>query len=269
MNLELENKVVIITGGAKGIGEAITRSFAAEGAIPVILGRNPAEAAAIIGELGKSGLNADSFHAELTDPGAIRTAVQSIVSKYGRIDVIVNNAGCNDAVSLRHEPEDFVRSLERNLVHSFTLVHHALDALIASRGNIINIGSKTATTGQGGTSGYAAANGALNALTREWAVDLGKFGIRVNCVVPAEVITPQYERWLANAPDPELARRKLDESVPFGHRTTTAREIADTVVFTASARSSHTTGQILHVDGGYVHLDRACTAGTTHLKTTI
>lgn len=268
MNLELENKVVIVTGGAKGIGEAITRAFSAEGAIPVILGRNPAEAAAIIGELGKSGQRADSFHAELTDPGAIRTAVQSIVSKYGRIDVIVNNAGCNDAVSLRHEPEDFVRSLGRNLVHSFTLVHHALDALIASRGNIINIGSKTATTGQGGTSGYAAANGALNALTREWAVDLGKFGIRVNCVVPAEVITPQYERWLANAPDPALARRRLDESVPFGHRTTTAREIAYAVVFTASARSSHTTGQILHVDGGYVHLDRACTAGATHLKTT-
>ncbi len=269
MNLELENMVVIITGGAKGIGEAITRAFAAEGAIPVILGRNPAEAAAIIAGLDVSGQKADSFHTELTDPEAIRIAVEAIVSKYGRIDIIVNNAGCNDAVGLRHSPADFVRSLELNLVHSFTLVHHALDALIASRGNIINIGSKTATTGQGGTSGYAAANGALNALTREWAVDLGKFGIRVNCVVPAEVITPQYERWLANAPDPTLARRKLDESVPFDHRTTTAREIADTVVFTASARASHTTGQILHVDGGYVHLDRACTAGTTHLKTTL
>lgn len=269
MNLELENKIVIITGGARGIGEGITRAFAAEGAIPVILGRNPAEAAAIIEELGLLDQKADSFHAELTDPEDIRVAVEAIVSKYGRIDVIVNNAGCNDAVSLRHDPADFMRSLERNLVHSFTLVHHALDALIASRGNIINIGSKTATTGQGGTSGYAAANGALNALTREWAVDLGKFGIRVNCVVPAEVITPQYERWLADAPDPEEARRKLDQSVPFGHRTTTVAEIADTVVFTASARSSHTTGQILHVDGGYVHLDRACTAGTTHLKTTV
>jgi L-fucose dehydrogenase len=269
MNLELENKIVIITGGAKGIGEAITRAFAAEGAIPVILGRNRDEAAAIIADLELLDQKAGSFHAELTDPEAIRVAVEAIVSKYGRIDVIVNNAGCNDAVSLRHSPADFIRSLERNLVHSFTLVHHALDALIASQGNIINIGSKTATTGQGGTSGYAAANGALNALTREWAVDLGKFGIRVNCVVPAEVITPQYERWLANAPDPDVARRKLDESVPFGHRTTTVAEIADTVVFTASARSSHTTGQILHVDGGYVHLDRACTAGTTHLKTTI
>jgi len=269
MNLELENRIAIITGGAKGIGEAITRAFAAEGAIPVILGRNPAEASALVTELVSVGLKADSFHAELTDSEAIRAAVEAIAAKYGPIDVVVNNAGCNDAVSLRHSPTEFARSLELNLVHGFSLVHHALDLLIAAKGNIVNIGSKTATTGQGGTSGYAAANGALNALTREWAVDLEKFGIRVNCVVPAEVITPQYERWLANSPDPAEARRKLNHTVPFGRRTTTAREIADTVVFTASARSSHTTGQILFVDGGYVHLDRACTVDTTHLKTTV
>lgn len=269
MNLELDNKVAIITGGAKGIGEGITRAFAAEGAIPVILGRNPMEAAAIIADLALRGHMADSFHAELTDSEAIHHAVEAILLKYGRIDIVVNNAGCNDAVSLRHSPAEFVRSLELSLVHSFTLVHYALDALIAARGNVINIGSKTATTGQGGTSGYAAANGALNALTREWAVDLAKFGIRVNCVAPAEVITPQYERWLAGAPDPVQARNKLDHMIPLGRRTTTVREIADTVVFVASERSSHTTGQILFVDGGYVHLDRACTADTTFLKTTI
>lgn len=268
MNLELDNQVILVTGGAKGIGEAITRGFAAEGAIPVILGRNPPEAAAIIAELESSGQQADAFHVELTDPEAIRTTVKAIETKYGRIDGVVNNAGCNDAVSLRHSPADFVRSLELNLIHCFTLVHYALDALIASKGTIINIGSKTSTTGQGGASGYAAANGALNALTREWAVDLAKFGIRVNCVVPAEVITPQYERWLDNTPDPAQARRALDETVPFGRRTTTAREIADTVVFVASTRSSHTTGQLLFVDGGYVHLDRACTSQTTHLRTT-
>lgn len=269
MNLELENKVVIITGGAKGIGEAITRAFAMEGAIPVMLGRNPREAAAIIAGLKALGRTADSFHAELTEPEAIRAAVEAIMLKHGRIDVIINNAGCNDAVGLRRSPADFLRSLELNLVHCFTLVHYALDPLIASKGCIINIGSKTATAGQGGTSGYAAANGALNALTREWAVDLAPFGIRVNCVVPAEVITPQYERWLAQTPDPVMAREYLNESVPFGHRTTTLEEIADTVTFVASARSSHTTGQILHVDGGYVHLDRACTSTTTHLKTNL
>lgn len=269
MDLELDRKVAIITGGAKGIGEGITRAFAAEGAIPVILGRNPENADSIIADLAAQGQCADSFHAELQNCDSIRVAVEAIVAKHGRIDIIVNNAGCNDAISLRHSPAEFAHSLELNLIHSFALVHYALDPLIASTGNIINIGSKTAITGQGGTSGYAAANGALNALTREWAVDLARFGIRVNSVIPAEVITPQYERWLENTPDPVEARRRLDASIPFGRRTTTVREIADTVVFAASPRSSHTTGQILYVDGGYVHLDRACTADTTHLKHTI
>ena len=268
MNLQLQDKVVIITGGAKGIGEGITRAFAAEGAVSVIFGRNQAEAAAVVSDLASKGQRADSFPVELTDIEAIQAAVEALVAKHGRIDVIVNNAGCNDAVNLRHSPADFVRSLERNLVHSFALVHFALDHLIAARGTIVNIGSKTASTGQGGTSGYAAANGALNALTREWAVDLAKFGIRVNCVVPAEVITPQYQRWLAQSSDPALARRKLDETIPFLRRTTTVDEIASTVAFVASAQSSHTTGQILFVDGGYVHLDRACTSDTSHLKAT-
>ena len=194
-------------------------------------------------------------------------AVAKITTRHGGIDIIVNNAGCNDAISLQHTPFEFRQSLDRNLVHSFSLVHHALAHLIASRGNIVNIGSKTAITGQGGTSGYAAANGALHALTREWAVDLVGYGIRVNCVVPAEVVTPQYERWLSRTPDPKVARQYLDQSVPLGRRTTTVQEIADTVIFIASCRSSHTTGQILYVDGGYAHLDRACTSTTTHLKT--
>ena len=268
MDLQLEQKVVIITGGAKGIGAGITRAFAAEGAVAVILGRNPREAAALVDELAAAGQRADSFHAEMTSEEEIRKAVEDILCKHGRIDVVVNNAGGNDAVSVRGTPEEFLTSLQRNLVPAFTLAHHALDALIASRGTIVNIGSKTADTGQGGTSGYAAAKGGLNALTREWALDLAKFGIRVNCVIPAEVITPHYERWLANTPDPAAAREQLDASVPLGRRTTSIPEVADLVVFIASPRSSHTTGQLLYPDGGYVHLDRACTADTSHLSST-
>ncbi|MBT8037703.1 MAG: SDR family oxidoreductase [Verrucomicrobiae bacterium] len=265
MNLELDNKVAIITGGAKGIGEGITRAFAAEGAVAVILGRNADEAQAIIDDLAAQGQRADAFHAEMTCENDIKTAVSAILSQYGRIDVIVNNAGGNDAVGLRATPDQFATSLERNVVHYFTLAHYALDALIESGGNIVNIGSKTAETGQGNTSGYAAAKGAINALTREWALDLATVGVRVNCVVPAEVMTPLYERWLEKAPDPVRAREQLDRTVPLGHRTTTIAEIADTVAFIASARSSHTTGQIIYPDGGYVHLDRACTADTSHL----
>ena len=268
MDLHLKNKVVIITGGAKGIGAGITRGFASEGAIPIIIGRNPDEAQAIVDELQALGQQADAVIAEMTCEADVRKAVEQILSTHGRIDIIVNNAGTNDAVNLRSAPEDFKRSLDRNVVHFYTLVHYALDALIESRGNIVNIGSKTATTGQGGTSGYAAAKGAVNALTREWALDLAHFGIRVNCVVPAEVMTPLYEGWLKKFPNPEQAKKQLDDTIPLGNRTTTLEEISDTVVFVASDRSSHTTGQILYPDGGYTHLDRACTAETSHLVTT-
>jgi L-fucose dehydrogenase len=259
MNLDLANKVVLVTGGAKGIGEAITRGFAAEGAIPCILGRNPEEAAQLVADLTSHGLRADAFACEMTDEKQVRAATAAVLAKFQRIDCVVNNAGMNDGVGLRHSVTDFRASLEKNIVHCFVLVQAALDALIASRGTIVNIGTKCAVTGQGGTSGYVAAKGAMNALTREWALDLAPHGIRVNCVVPAEVMTPLYERWLAKRPDPVAALEGIKRMIPFERRMTTAEEIAHTVVFVASPRSSHTTGQILYVDGGYVHFDRACT----------
>jgi len=259
MNLGLENKIILITGGAKGIGEAITRGFAAEGAVACILDRNPAEAAAVVAELAAQGRRAESFGCEMTDESAVRAVVATVMRKHGRIDCVVNNAGVNDGVGLGSPVADFRSSLERNIVHCFVLVQAALDALIASKGTIINIGSKCSVTGQGGTSGYVAAKGAMNGLTREWAVDLAKHGIRVNCVLPAEVMTPQYARWLEQRPDPTAALTAIKAAIPFERRTTTAEEIAHAVVFTASPRSSHTTGQILCVDGGYVHLDRALT----------
>lgn len=264
MNLGLENKVILVSGGAKGIGEAIVRSFAAEGAIACILGRNPVEAAALVAELTAQGRRADSFACEMTDEALVRATVTAVLEKHGRIDCVVNNAGVNDGVGLRSAVADFRFSLEKNLIHCFVLVQATLDALIATQGTIINIGSKCALTGQGGTSGYVAAKGAMNSLTREWAVDLAPHGIRVNCVLPAEVMTPLYARWLEQRSDPAAALAAIKASIPLRRRMTTAQEIADTVVFTASPRSSHTTGQILCVDGGYVHLDRAFTRAGEH-----
>jgi L-fucose dehydrogenase len=262
MNLDLQDKVVLISGGAKGIGEAITRTFAAEGAIPCILGRNREESASLVANLEAKGQRVDSFMCELTDEISVRDAAAAVLAKYGRIDCVVNNAGVNDGVGLRASVNAFRASLEKNVVHCFVLVQACLDALIASRGAIVNIGTKCATTGQGGTSGYVAAKGALNALTREWALDLAPHGIRVNCVIPAEVMTPMYARWLSSRPDPEGARAAIERTIPLERRMTTAEEIADTVAFVASPRSSHTTGQILYVDGGYTHFDRACTSRT-------
>jgi NAD(P)-dependent dehydrogenase (short-subunit alcohol dehydrogenase family) len=137
------------------------------------------------------------------------------------------------------------------------MAHFALPELKKRGGAIVNIGSKVAETGQGATSAYAAANGGRNALTREWAVELAKYGIRVNAVIVAECWTPMYEKWLATQADPTAARAAIEARVPLGQRMTTGEEIANAVAFLLSERSSHTTGQLVHVDGGYMHLDRA------------
>ncbi len=178
--------------------------------------------------------------------------------QFGRIDGLVNNAGENDGIGLeKGSYEGFMSSLHKNLVHYYLMAHHALPALKASKGSIVNIGSKVATTGQGGTSAYAASNGGRNALTREWAVELLPYGIRVNAVIVAESWTPLYERWIKTLPDPETTLQKITSKIPLEHRMTTTTELGNTVAFLLSSQSSHTTGQLVYVDGGYTHLDRA------------
>jgi L-fucose dehydrogenase len=145
-------------------------------------------------------------------------------------------------------------------VHYYALAHYALPALKRSQGSIVNISSKVALTGQGGTSGYAASKGAQLALTREWAAELLPFGIRVNAVLPAEVMTPLYARWLKTLGDPEAKLKQITDKIPLGHRMTLSSEIAAATVFLLSpTQSGHTTAQHIIVDGGYVHLDRALT----------
>lgn len=258
MDLQLQNKVIPVTGGAKGIGEGIARVLAHEGAIPVIIGRKAADNQKVVDAIKSSGGNAWQVEAELTDPAASKNAVDAILQQFGRIDGLVNNAGVNDNVNLeKGSYEAFMASLHKNLVHYYLMAHHALPALKASKGAIVNIGSKTAETGQGATSAYAASNGGRNALTREWAVELLPYGIRVNAIIVAECYTPLYETWIKSLPNPEEKLADIVQKIPLGKRMTTAEEIANTTAFLLSERSSHTTGQLIHVDGGYVHLDRS------------
>jgi NAD(P)-dependent dehydrogenase (short-subunit alcohol dehydrogenase family) len=247
MNLSLENKVIIVSGGARGIGEGIVKTLLAEKAIPVVIDQRMSSIEGV-----------KTIQADLTNPAACATAIEKIAKEFGSIDGLVNNAGVNDGVNLANgNYQAFIDSLHKNLIHYYLLAHHALPYLKTSKGAIVNISSKTAETGQGGTSAYAAANGGRNALTREWAVELLPFGIRVNAVIVAECYTPMYQEWIQTQDKPEEKLKAIQANIPLGNRFTTPEEIGQTVSFLLSDKSSHTTGQLIHVDGGYVHLDRA------------
>jgi L-fucose dehydrogenase len=260
MDLGLQGKVVIVTGGARGIGEAIVRACAREGAIPVIVGRDAEAGKSLQNGLQSNGATCGLITMELAAPENCQQSVAQTIEKFGRLDGLVNNAGQNDKVGLESgDPGEYIASLHRNLVHYYSMAHYSLPNLKRSRGSIVNIGSKTAVTGQGDTSGYASAKGAIMALTREWAAELLPCGIRVNTVVPAEVMTPLYRSWLDTFPNPGEKLATILSKIPLEKRMTTGEEIAAAVMFLLSATSAHTTGQHLFVDGGYVHLDRALT----------
>jgi L-fucose dehydrogenase len=259
MDLCLQGKVIIVTGGASGIGESICRKLAAEGAIPCIIDRNAQNLERMAAQIGQRyGSNVFTVLTELTDSNSCKEAIHQIQLKFGRIDGLVNNAGVNDGVGLESGSyEKFIASLNNNVGHYFTITNLALPELKKTMGNIVNICSKTAITGQGGTSGYAAANGERLALTKQWSGELSSFGIHVNAVVVAECWTPQYEWWINQQVNPEKKLKQISAKIPLGNRLTTTQEVADTVLFLLSKASRSINGQFINVDGGYISLDRA------------
>lgn len=254
MNLHLAEKVIVVTGAAQGIGEAVVEQLALEGAFSVLIDKNQKKAEEVLEKIQARGGYGLVIPADLSRKETCEQAIKQVLSHFGKINGLVNNAGVNDGVGLENGSyESFVESLHKNLIHYYLMAQMALPALKESKGSIVNITSKVAETGQGGTSAYAAANGGRNALIREWAVELAPFGIRVNGVVVAECYTPMYQQWLEGQ---KGMFEKIAKKIPLENRLTTPEEIANTVVFLLSKRSSHTTGQLIHVDGGYVHLDR-------------
>ena len=261
MDLGLRDKIVLVTGGAKGIGAATVKAFLAEDCKVVIVDRDT-EAGPVLAK--SSGSKARFVEADLTNLKSCKQAVEQTVSWFGGLDVLVNNAGFNDGLGLDTPPEKFMVSVQNNLLHVYAMTHYALPQIRKGPGCILNLGSKVSVTGQGQTSAYAAAKGAISALTREWSVALAPDKIRVNCVIPAECLTDQYEQFFKSQTDPDAAKKAIADLVPFAQRLTTPEEIAQTIVFLASECSSHTTGQLVYVDGGYTHFDRA--VGHDHNK---
>ncbi|MCR6587351.1 SDR family oxidoreductase [Campylobacter insulaenigrae] len=256
MDLQIKNKVCIITGGAKGIGYGIAKLWAKEGGIPVVLSRSmPQEHDE---ELKKLCQDYGFYEIDLKDYEQIGKLINEIATRYGGIYALVNNAGANDNLHIEDTTtQDLIKSYENNLFHYYTVTKECLPYVKKEQGSILNIVSKTGLTGQGRTSAYASAKAAQIGFTREWACAFAKDNVRVNALAPAEVMTPLYEKWLSNFSDPKEQYKKIAKSIPLGHRFTTIEEIANTSVFTLSPLASHTTGQILFPDGGYVHLDRA------------
>jgi L-fucose dehydrogenase len=261
MDLALKDKLVVVTGGGAGIGAGISRACLEEGARVVVLGRRSDNVQAFMAEMESTGAKCHLVEAHLEDTDRCKQAIEETHDRFGDIYGLVNNAGVNDGAGLeKGSVERFVQSLQKNLIHYYALAHYALPSLKRTQGSIVNISSKVALTGQGNTSGYAASKGAQLALTREWAAELLPFNIRVNAVLPAEVMTPLYRRWLDTLGDPDAELKRITDKIPLGQRMTLSSEIASAAAFLLSpTQSAHTTGQHIIVDGGYVHLDRALT----------
>ncbi len=258
MDLNLEDKVIIVTGGARGIGESIVRKLADENAIPCIIDINQQLADQLVKALHQNNKRCFAVVADLTKPDKCENAANKILAEFGSIDGLVNNAGLNDGVGLENGSyEKFIQSLHINAVHYFTITHFALSALKNSKGNIVNICSKVAQTGQGNTSGYAAANGIRLQLITQWANELNGYGIRSNAIVVAECYTPQYEWWINQQADPQEKLNEINAKIPLERRMTKSDEIADTAIFLLSSKSNPVSGEFFYVDGGYVHLDRS------------
>ena len=250
MQINLEGKVVVVAGGGGkpgSIGQVIVSSLRAAGALAVVVD---------LVDRGTEGADL-IVAADVTDEVQVRTAVRRIVDRYGRIDVLINNVGINDGVGLTATLAEFEASLRVNLTSYWLVTKYCFPHLQATRGNVLNIGSKVALTGQGNTSAYAASKGGVLALTREWAVDFLPYGMRSNAIVIAECFTPAYREWIDGLENGEAKLAAINGKVPLERRMTTPREIANTALFLVSDLSSHTTGQQVFVDGGYVHLDRA------------
>jgi L-fucose dehydrogenase len=260
MDLQLKDKVILITGGAKGIGEAISRGAAQEQAIVVFVDKDAESGRRLSAELETAGATCLFLKTDVLPAENCRAIVEQTLARFSRIDVLINNVGANDNCGLESgSPEKYVASLQLNLFHYYNMAHYALSALKKSQGCILNTASKVAVTGQGGTSGYTSAKGAILSLTRDWAAELLPYNIRVNALVPAEVLTPLYKWWVNQFPNPEEKLARIAAKIPLGRRMTQPHEIAAMALFLISPQASHITGQHVFVDGGYTHLDRALT----------
>ncbi|MBU0500832.1 MAG: SDR family oxidoreductase [Gammaproteobacteria bacterium] len=243
----LKDKVALVTGGSRGIGRAIVETLAADGVDVTFLFRGNAEAAREVTEAGAAkGWRITADQVDVTDPEACEAAVERLADRCGRIDILVNNAGViRDNILGLLAPDDVRTVLDTNVGGVFNVTRAVIPHMISQRaGRIINISSVSGEKGGRGQSNYAASKGAINAMTRALAVELGKRKILVNAVAPG-VIETEMSQQVRDLAGDEIKSRILLKR--YGQPD----EIAHAVWFLASRFANYITGQVLSVDGGF------------------
>ncbi|KQX46891.1 MULTISPECIES: SDR family NAD(P)-dependent oxidoreductase [unclassified Paenibacillus] len=248
--MNLAGKTAIVTGGGSGIGEAIVRLFASQGAAVVIADWNEKEAARLADILTSSGLQAATVKVDVSKDADVQSLIQETVQRFGQVDILVNNAAVILPKFLEDvEEAEWDRLFNINLKSVYLTVKHALPYLRKTRGSIVNMASLNGLVGQKMNPVYAATKGGVVAMTKALALDYAPDGIRVNCICPAGVSTPLLQQWIGEQDDPAATVQILNDMHPIG-RPATSEEIAQAALFLASAQSGFVTGVALPVDGG-------------------
>ena len=242
----LTDKIALVTGASRGIGAAIAKAFAKEGAAVIINYNGSGEKAqAVADEIILNGGAAEIYQCSVADFDACRQMIETLVKKYGRIDILVNNAGITkDGLLMKMSEEDYDQVLDINLKGTFHTIRHASRYLLKQRsGRIINITSVSGVLGNAGQANYSASKAGVIGLTKSVARELASRGICVNAVAPGYVETDMTQALS------ERVKAQMLSQIPLG-RAASPQEIADVVLFLASEQSAYMTGQVLCVDGG-------------------
>ena len=245
-----EGQAVLVTGGARGIGRATAEHFARAGAAVALVDRDGAEADAVAKALCGPATRAIAIAADVADADGVRAAVAHCVRAFGRLDVLVNNAGIHFARAIDEYRDDEIDLLLAvNVKGALYAIRSAVPHLRQRGGSIVTVSSMTGLVGQDRGAVYVATKGALISLTKALALELAADGIRVNCVCPAGVDTPLMRSWAATLPDPEAVLRE-QAAMHLTNRLATPEEIATAIAFLASPGASFITGVALPVEGG-------------------
>jgi NAD(P)-dependent dehydrogenase (short-subunit alcohol dehydrogenase family) len=247
---QFAGQVVLVTGGARGIGRATAERFGRSGAAVGVLDRDAAEAASVVDEICRQGGRALALQADVASACDVAKAVETCAGRFGGLHVLVNNAGIHFARTIgEYSADEIDRILSVNLKGALHAIRAALPLLRASRGSIVSVSSMTGLVGQDRGAVYVATKGALIALTKALALELAPDGIRVNCVCPAGVDTPLMQDWAHTLPDPDAVLRG-QARMHLLNRLASPDEIAAAIQFLASPDASFITGVALPVEGG-------------------